>query len=507
VFSLNFKISILYFFLSFVLLNTSVLLSQEIEDEYDPQDFESIDISDDDFIDLITNNVKYFSQFRMSNKSSTKKWQYIDKIKTEKWNLALRSDVDSDNGIRLSKFYGSFYVLKSKIVLGNIGINFGQGLLFSNKYGRMRSVSNPGSVFRDMQKTKEDLSSAFTKDLMGVGIIKNIRKFTVKALLLQNNSHSNPVNIGICEISKISKQESVSFHVGYQKMQPNILDFISNVHFSKKLYKITFSGEVACSLNLLSYIINLKKETGPFSILLQKRYFPKNWQSIIGGPVSGFSSGENETGLFCGFRFKNKHILMSAWIDMYKENEIDEAPINIGSDKLIYLSTNLKQFGKSFVQIREKEKYSFSTSSEFGIESSMWILQTKQNFKFQHNFKRYLDLKISLYMCRIKSELLADEKGSLLSVKIKKQMDNNNYEAGLNIYKIDSWDARIYQFNPSLRGEFNLKAFYGKGCSFFAKTSYKFTPQTIVSFRGFLNFENMKNNIEQEFSIQMEFKL
>ena len=496
----------------------------EEELPYDPEEFsetsqyyESTDIYENE----------YSSRIRFTPHSSSKGWHLLQLFQHEYSKLGLRIDENiSKNKFDLSRFFLSKYSSKYSIIIGSIKVETGLGLVFSNEFGKFKSCYSVSSLNKDYDVLNGSLNSNMPSSISGVSFQFNYKKLKHSLLFAQGyRSITSTENGTIFHLSfagsknNTQKRNVYSYHLKRVFRLGNIgflfaKEFINNndhhqnyysLIFSKQIDVMSFSSEIASRENSVAHIINFGLKQENFQWFIQKRYIPLNWSNIVGYPFSEFHDGCNEDALLLYIMLKENRITVNAMIDLFSKIKGEDGyPKNLGFDHRI-MASYYNNYAKLEFRYKEKSKYYHQQNIEFGLSNSYWSLLKKKIYEVIIKFPKNNSFTLRYKYLKYLPEIEKKEEGSLITIYFPKLFVKKwRIISCLRWFSTDSWNSRLYAYDPGLKGEFPIKGYYGKGWQCFLKCEYGLSTQTDVSFRGSCEW---KNNPLITFAIQMDVTL
>ena len=184
-----------------------------------------------------------------------------------------------------------------KLYVGNLRQSFGQGLIWSSPYGRMRIFLSISSLIKNQFKLKPELSSQSKLDDWSVG--NSVKLLNLQThIIMGKNLHSISLKGGPISINYTKSNEFKS----------------SSIAWNKSWNIINITGEIAEINNHYAFINNLKisKSTWP-TWLLRIKLIPQDWKTVEGKTGTGKSSNVN--GILLHGIHKTKQLKISGWIN------------------------------------------------------------------------------------------------------------------------------------------------------------------------------------------------
>jgi hypothetical protein len=266
---------------------------------------------------------------------------------------------------------------------------------------------------------------------------------------------------------------------------------------------ITLNDEIMFQPVGISYIINCFIERSTFKWLIQKRVLNSNHYNIFGKPYTALG-GENENGMLVVYYLKTNNLIWSGWLDIFSQIQTNEnQPLLRGVD--YYFGVKYKFDTQKYLTLRFRNKNNLETTilPLNGIEIQYWEMVKKNKILLKYRANR---IKLLLQLNIISSKLRKTESGFLSGFSTDVyETHQYNVTCGLNIYQTDSWDSRIYVYEPGLKGEFRIRSFYEKGYSIYTKIVWNPSPIIFFSARISLDYaSHIQTNFQQNVAVQMD---
>ena len=344
---------------------------------------------------------------------------------------------------------GKFYV-------GNIRQSFGQGLIWSSPYGRMRSFLSVSSLIKDQFKLKSELSGQSKLENWYIGNaveLLNLQTLIIMDKNLQSISlKSGPISINYTEANEFKS---------------------TSMAWNKKWDIVNITGELAENNNQYAFINNLifSQSTWP-TWLLRIILIPQDWKTVDGKTGAGKSSNVN--GVLLHGIHKTKHLKLSGWINYETtQQQIEGSLIDAKTDYMSQLS-----LGKSpqlLSRYRKIETISQSSSlAENGLISWDNFYAIDEWYKFQ--------LK---YIFKVESQFHfknANQTGYLFNINYSQKI-NERWQLFWGGYVCNLWDeGKFYLYQQGLDGELLIQ--------FISESQTKVYQITKCNINQILSFSN-----------------
>lgn len=251
--------------------------------------------------------------------------------------------------------------------------------------------------------------------------------------------------------------------------------FVGSLAYAYRFKSLTFSGETAfshtekqngvASLNALRWRVNNANV-----LTLIGRYYGAKFVSINGKAFGENSSVQNEEGILLGWTSKSlRNIEIQSYIDvMYfpwlKQNVSASSNGYEGMVQVLY-SANKKWSLLTRYRIKSKQKDFLIDTNDKTI--SILKYNTNQSVKLQlnNNLSPFVTLRTSATGSLISFGNNPNEKGFAISENIRWQNPQNKcrIDFGITYFNTDSYNARVYNYEPSLLYTSGSTSYYYQG--------------------------------------------
>ena len=251
--------------------------------------------------------------------------------------------------------------------------------------------------------------------------------------------------------------------------------FVGSLAYAYRLKSLTFSGETAFShtekQNGMASLNALRWRTNSSNVLtLIGRYYGAKFVSINGKSFGENSAVQNEEGVFLGWTSKMiKNMELEAYVDaMYfpwlKQNVSASSYGWEGMMQTLY-SNNKRWSLLARYRIKAKQKDFKYAANGKNITTSEY--NTNHNLKLQLNcnLSSSLTLRTSATGTMIQFGANPNETGFAISENIRWQHPKNKcrIDLGITYFNTDSYNARVYNYEPSLLYTFGSTSYYDQG--------------------------------------------
>ena len=251
--------------------------------------------------------------------------------------------------------------------------------------------------------------------------------------------------------------------------------FVGSVAYAYRYKSISFSGETAAShckgqsgtatLNAMRWRMD---EYNTISLI--GRYYGAKFVSLNGKAFGESSSVQNEQGVFLGWMSRSiKHTTIEAYFDaMYfpwPKSQVSGS--SYGFDGMVQATFVPKKQWNMMLRYRIKSKQRDFTSAHKEHNYTVLQYKTNHNLKMQLNYtlSKYLTMRTSATGIISSFSTNPDEYGFAISENIRWQHPKTKlrFDVGLTYFNTDSYDVRVYNYEPSLLYTFSSTSYYYHG--------------------------------------------
>ena len=297
-------------------------------------------------------------------------------------------------------------------------------------------------------------------------------------------------------------------------------DYIS-ANYNFVYGKLSLSGEAASDTKHLSSISNLILAVDRnFKIVFSYRNYSShywNWHSAGFGEKDG---SQNEIGFYTGIHWSTPYGIFRFYYDQFQFPITSDKFMfpSQGNDFLIYYTVKLLRSTELRLKYKIKTKDAVGTiNDQLGLVSG-----TTENYRaeFLYNVAKNLDLHSRLEMVNVHATSLQQkEKGFLIYQDVQYiPVSNLNLRARLILFKTDSYNSRIYEFESDLTGVMSTPPVYGDGMRWYLVVRYKtkigldlsmkYSETIMPGERTLGSGDNLINsNVDNRLSFQLDYKL
>ena len=251
--------------------------------------------------------------------------------------------------------------------------------------------------------------------------------------------------------------------------------FVGSIAYTYRYKSICFSGETAVSncknqngtatLNALRWRAN---DENTFSLI--GRYYGAKFVSLNGNAFGENSSVQNEEGVFLSWMSRSiKNTTIEAYVDaMYFpwfKSQVSSS--SYGFDGMMQATYSPSNKWSALIRYRIKSKQRDFAYTYDDDEHTVLQYKTKQTLKMQLNcnLSSYIALRTSALGTINTFSINPAEYGFAISENIRWQNPNSkiHFDLGVIYFNTDSYDARIYNYEPSLTYSFSSTSYYYHG--------------------------------------------
>ena len=479
---------------------TNLVYSQEEFLQLDVEEIETLQGQIDMINDVLpVDHLR--SRIKMIPEKGNLRWHQKIWLKQNSLEGGVRIDRNyNDDAWSLSRFAMTYQIKNVHFTAGHLNINVGQGLVFGRSYGRFKSVNNLKSFSVNDSRYSYHMGSSIGKDILGASLAFEKNRWTYKGHIAKFDSH-NTSSFGI--IFNQNNNQIGLLAAGIHRSESS--SKYGSLTFDFNRWPFLVTGEISMHKNKKAVVLNIIRWDTPLSWTLHYRNIPFNWTTISGRPVSILHPGTNEKAIAMSIKYKLEDFTITSWLELFSEqiNEDGYLP-NSGSDWLLKCDKQSISMGLYSIQYRIKNKNTVQSWQMNALEFSSFSPETKQYLTIQWLSPRK-NIKTKWQNVKVRPEKNNGESGQLLSVSYSGfSILEISSVFGANAWNTDSWQSRMYNYSPGLKGEFFIPAYYGLGSELFSKWSYEISDQIDVSFRHSIKWKSDQNALDHSFAIQVE---
>ncbi len=456
--------------------------------------------------------------------------------------------IDYINGYAMIKDVGHV----RNAIIGNYRVSFGQGLVINNasSFGKTMltsSIGNIGKGFSKKSSTTENqymtggaislkysnmIYSAYLSHHKCDGTMNNdstgISSIKTDGLHRTELERSKKGNISVSDFggniqwSKDNLQISATFaftHYSlplspkhntrsslYRIFNAHGKDFCSyGISYAYRVRKLSISGETAsCNSGGVASLNTLKFDWNSYNTLtFIQRFYSYKYNSINGKCFGENTIPKNEEGIYVGWDTKpSRRIRITSYVDVFyfpwMKYMVSNSSYGIdGTAQVTYSASKNLNFSIRY-KIKSKQKDFVVTQSK---ADTMKVLQynTNQSLRLTSTFTptEHITLKSNIMGTAISFGPSPIEYGFAASqgVTWAGTRGRNKINITATYFNTDSYNSRLYAYEPSLLFSFGMKSYYYKGIRLIALLTYQpMHNMTLTGKFGFTHYFN-KNTI------------
>ena len=445
----------------------------------------------------------------------------------DKYFLNLTTEKDAGEN-SLTDFYSvsfsiSDFLFFKKFILGDYNLQFGQGLALSKPYGTKKSSFSTISVIKNNRLFSEYTSTDEIKFFRGTAITTSLNNLSISMfysnkflsanidedgkitsfkmdgiyrteLDLQKKNSTNLQTFG-----GVLNFKSAFFRVGFlytnflfnktfskeyspfirDKNQFNFLSFDYSANFKNLLLTGEFSYNELSVASINSIFINISRQ---FRFLTSFRNYPSNYYNFFSNGFGEKSNTQNEVGFYTGFQISTNFGKFDIYFDQFSFPNKEENKFNYSGNELslFYQYNFYKNLGLNF-------RYFIETKDDEIINQNQILtgrikrqrVRTDLLYSVEKNISLKTRFEINLFEER-ESEI--NEKGFLVYQDVKINPFRNLALYGrFIVFKTESFNTRIYEFENDLIGTMSNKALYGNGYRWYLMLKYNLFEEFDIS--------------------------
>lgn len=447
-----------------------------------------------------------------------------------------------------------------KIVLGNMRLSYGMGLVFGSGFSMGKTVSST-SVNRPMQGLKGYASASESGFINGVGLSRGKGPWTITASLSMTPMDATMKNDTISSFKtdgyhrtelEISKKENVNellgaIHMDYRSdgiilgttVAASIFDHYKskgtkeymkyrasgtkffNASVDASVYNQSFSlaSELAvCESGGMAGICSYSRNIARYcNIKAIARVYSPRYHSFHG---SGFSESglENEQGIYLGILKDWKNVNVEAYADLFRFPfmKYGVSVPSVGSDWCII--TEWQASESDFLTLQNRLKLKQEDCQETGYLE--FRTSDRIKLKWKHSFTESLSLLSQLNGVSIHFPVEPADRGFSILEQLSYTPKAGKLSASISLcgFLTDSYKSSVSVFEKGLLYSFNCISLYGKGirASVLAKMSVGYRLKCYLKLGSTVYFDReqigsslqlIDSNHKEDLSIQLIYRL
>ncbi|MBO4663981.1 MAG: helix-hairpin-helix domain-containing protein [Bacteroidaceae bacterium] len=277
-------------------------------------------------------------------------------------------------------------------------------------------------------------------------------------------------------------------------------DFLSySLSYGYKDRKWAFLGETAsgnkggiATLNTIIWNMNPSN-----TLTLIQRYYSHKYVSINSNAFSENSLPQNEQGIFIGWNSKAiRRTTIDAHLDFYYFPwlKYQVSSSSHGFDGLVQISytpSKTLDFALRYKMKSKQKDFVFHKSKTDTIKALLYNTSHNLRLSCTYNATDKLSFKTTLNGIMIDFDPNNKEYGYAISEQVQWKSNKTRFNISATYFNTDTYNARIYSYEPSLLYTFGMSSYYYEGFRIIALASIPLTPNlTITSKIGTTHFHN-----------------
>lgn len=264
-------------------------------------------------------------------------------------------------------------------------------------------------------------------------------------------------------------------------------DFIvGSIAYSYRFKRITFTGETAmsnasgfynhdegtkdgnqsglASLNTLRWRVNSNN-----ALTVIGRYYGAKFVSLNGKAFSENSSVQNEEGVFVGWTSQSlPNIKLDAYADFmyfpWLKYQVSDS--SYGMEGMAQMEYTPRQNLSFLLRYRVKSKERDFNISNGGSKFTTLQYKTNHNLKLQMNYALSNSVTLKTLATGVFTHFGSDDEVGFAfgeNIRWQKPSSKAHIDFGITYFSTDSYDSRVYAYEPSLLYAFGFSSYYYKG--------------------------------------------
>ena len=276
----------------------------------------------------------------------------------------------------------------------------------------------------------------------------------------------------------------------YNMYYPRGAEFFNvGVNYKWFFRKFIFSGETAidkcgrlASIQMLSYSPSVHT-----SLFFINRYFDKKYQAVhADNSFCENSKMQNEAGTYIGFKSSllDRKLMLTTYVDIfhffYRRYQVDKDHTwGVGAwGELSYSPANSLNMLIRYSLKDKAKNYAEDKGNKFVLPS----VRQRVSYQLRYALNKNILLKTGLQYVRSDIPHREYQNGYMGSGTL--QASCGRFPLRMDFmgawFKTDSYDSRLYQYEPSLLYTFSMPSFYGKGARFAFKAQYEYKKRLML---------------------------
>lgn len=274
------------------------------------------------------------------------------------------------------------------------------------------------------------------------------------------------------------------------------------IHYTAYKGNFSFFGESSMSNNLGYASLNAVNFTPAPEVNLSilHRYFGNDYQSIYAAPFSESNKAFNESGLYVGaVIYPMKRVRLDLYADMWKYPWLKygvSAP-SMGREYFAQLNYSPTRYVDMFARIKYETKQRNNSATEFGVHDLSSYSTRKIRYHISMNPGSGFSLKTRLEWVHYRFDDGDAEEGFLIYQDVAYRFYRIPLQltARIGIHNTDTYNARLYAWEPDVLYAFSVPAYYDKGTRLIFLVKYSISDNLDFWFRIANSFYYNKTTI------------
>lgn len=241
------------------------------------------------------------------------------------------------------------------------------------------------------------------------------------------------------------------------------IDYIFTIH------KVNFFGETSMSENMGYATINgaIVDFVPEFKMSFIHRYYRQDYQALYAQPFSEGNKPYNESGIFIGAEiFPRKHWKIDAYIDSWKYPWLryGVGGPSTGTEYLFQITHYPQRNLEMYLRVKYETKQKNDSDVETGIRPLTAYGASKYRLHVSYTASQEWKLKSRAELSRYSLNGEADW-GYMVYQDFQYQPEKLplTFTARIAVFETESYDTRIYAYEPDVLYGFSVPAYYGQG--------------------------------------------
>ncbi len=241
------------------------------------------------------------------------------------------------------------------------------------------------------------------------------------------------------------------------------------VDYLLTIKKVNFFGETSMSSNLGYATVNgaVIDFVPEFKMSIVHRYYRPDYQALYAQPFSEGNKPNNESGIFIGTEiFPKKNWKIDAYIDSWKYPWLRYGvggPSN-GTEYLLQLAHYPQRNLEMYLRVKYETKQKNDSDVTTGIRPLTAYASSKYRFHVSYTASEEWKLKSRIELSRYSINDAVDW-GYMVYQDFQFKPENLplTFTARIALFETESYETRIYAYEPDILYGFSVPAYYGQG--------------------------------------------